>query len=307
MEFRGFPHAVVAVIAPVLKRFLGLDKVLICQKPAKIAAPLVLDSPHSGRIYPDDFDHACPRGLLEETEDSYVDELFGDAPRLGVPLLAAQFPRCYIDANRAVDDIDPLLLEAPWPGRINPSTRSDLGMGLIRRLYKSNKPEAIYARFLTPREIEQRIDKYYRPYHKALESLLDEAYQAFGGVWHLNCHSMPTPAPGMSKHTPDVVLGDRDGTSCDPTFTRFVATALKEMGYRVAVNRPYKGVELVRKFSSPAQNRHSLQIELRRSLYMDEQTRVRTQGFTTTRKNMQKLVKQVIDYTSESMADLAAD
>ena len=306
MEFKGFPLAVVAVIPPVLKRFLGLDKVLICQKPAKLAAPLVLDSPHSGRLYPEDFNHACPRTWLQETEDSYVNELFGDAPKLGVPLLAAQFPRCYIDPNRAEDDIDPLLLDAPWPGRLNPSTRSDLGMGLIRRLYKSNRPEPIYDRLLNPAEIERRLENYYRPYHSALEALLEDSYNAFGSVWHLNCHSMPAPSPGL-RHTPDIVLGDRDGTTCSGDFTRYVAAVLKDRGYRVAINRPYKGVELVRKFSNPAQNRHSLQIEVRRSLYMDEQTRSRAVGFTKTRANMQFLISQIIDYTRKNMTDLAAD
>lgn len=282
-----------------------MDKVLICQKPVRIAAPLVLDSPHSGNLYPDDFNHACPRAWLEETEDSYVHEIFADAPRLGVPLLAALFPRCYIDPNRAEDDIDPLLLDQPWPGRINPSTRSDLGMGLIRRLYKTNLPEPIYDRYLSPAEIEGRLEGYYRPYHNALKTLLDDAYGAFGSVWHLNCHSMP--APSQSRHTPDIVLGDRDGTSCDPGFTAHVATVLKNMGYRVAINRPYKGVELVRKYSDPGENRHSLQIELRRALYMDEHTRARTAGFTRTRANMQSLVRQIIDFTKKNMADLAAD
>ena len=307
MEYKGFPPAVLAVISPVLKRFLGLDKVLICQKPARQTAPLVLDSPHSGNRYPEDFGYACSRALLRETEDAYVDELFSDAASLGVPLLAAQFPRCYIDANRAEDDIDPLLLDAPWPGGLKPTTRSDLGMGLIRRLYKTGRPEAIYDRFLSPDEIRKRIDGYYRPYHDALEGLLEETYDAFGAVWHLNCHSMPAGVQSLSRHAPDIVLGDRDGTTCAGGFTRHVAETLKRMGYRVAVNRPYKGVELVRKWSDPEQNRHSLQIEIRRSLYMDEESRAKNGNFGRTRRNMQALLIEVIEYTKKNMADLAAD
>lgn len=282
-------------------------KVLICQKPARAAAPLVLDSPHSGNIYPDDFRHACPKEWLEETEDAFVDELFGTAPAQGVPLLSALFPRCYIDANRAEDDIDPLLLEAPWPGDINPSARSSMGMGLIRRLYKTAHPEPIYDRFLSPEEVENRLSGYYRPYHSALKGLLEETYSAFGAVWHLNCHSMPAAAGSPSRHAPDIVLGDRDGTTCDAGFTRHVAACLKQMGYRVAVNRPYKGVEIVRRYASPARNRHSLQIELRRSLYMDEQTRQKTAGFAHTRQNMSRLISQIIDFTRKNTIDLAAD
>jgi N-formylglutamate deformylase len=267
-----------------------------------MAAPLVLDSPHSGSRYPKDFGHACPRSWLRESEDAFVDELFGDAPALGAPLLSAQFARCYIDPNRAEDDIDPQLLETPWPGGAKPTARSDLGMGLMRRLYKSSRPEPIYDRFLTHAEIRNRINNYYRPYHEALESLLEETYSAFGCVWHLNCHSMPGPST-----TADIVLGDRDGESCAAGFTRHVASALRKMGYSVAINRPYKGVELVRKWSDPGKNRHSLQIEVKRTLYMDEQTRRKSPGFEGTRRNMRLLINHLIDYTQQNMATLAAE
>jgi N-formylglutamate deformylase len=307
MEFKGFPPAVLAVISPVLKGFMAEPKVLICQKPSRQAAPLVLDSPHSGNIYPEDFRPACPKEWLTETEDAFVDALFSTAPAQGVPLLSALFPRCYIDANRAEDDIDPLLLDAPWPGDINPSARSSMGMGLIRRLYKTAHPEPIYDRFLSPEEVEQRLSTYYRPYHSALKALLEETYNVFRAVWHLNCHSMPSTGGGSSRHGPDVVLGDRDGTTCDPGFTRHVSACLKQMGYRVAINRPYKGVEIVRRYAAPAQNRHSLQIELKRSLYMDEHTRQKSPGFAHTQQNMTRLISQIIEFTLKNTIDLAAD
>src|SRR5580704_17719371 len=109
-------------------------------EPSVAAAPLVVDSPHSGREYPDDFDFECSLDLLRQTEDSYVDELVAGAAQAGATVLAAQFPRCYIDVNRALDDIDPLVLAAPWPTPLNPSQRTLLGLGLVRRLCKSNVP-----------------------------------------------------------------------------------------------------------------------------------------------------------------------
>jgi N-formylglutamate amidohydrolase len=283
-----------------------VDGVYICQKPARPAAPLVLDSPHSGRVYPEDFNHACPKSWLEETEDSYVDELFGDAPERGVPLLSALFPRCYIDPNRAVDDIDPLLLDGAWPHSANPTARSSLGVGLIRRLHKQNSQREIYDRKLAVAEVEHRIDAYYTPYHAALKTLLDEAYAAFGAVFHLNCHSMPATATRASRPA-DIVLGDRDGTTCDAAFTRFAARSLKDMGYKVAVNHPYKGVELVRRYADPARNRHSLQIELRRTLYMDEQSREKHAGFARLKHDMARFTGQLADFARESAVDLAAD
>jgi len=284
-----------------------VSDVLICQKPPKQAAPLVLDSPHSGNVYPKDFRYDCPKAWLAETEDAFVDEIFGQAPQLGVPLLAALFPRCYIDANRAEDDIDPLLLEGTWPGPANPTARSAMGVGLIRRLFKQNDPQPIYSRPLTVAEIEHRINTYYRPYHKVLADLLETTHRDFGSVYHLNCHSMPCSPGGATRHMPDIVLGDRDGTTCDASFTQFAAKSLKEMGYRVAINKPYKGVEILRRHSAPAQNRHSLQIELRRGLYMDEASRRKTPLFARMRKNMTLFVTQMIDFTRKNSIDLAAD
>ncbi|MDE1151976.1 MAG: N-formylglutamate amidohydrolase [Micavibrio sp.] len=274
--------------------------ILICHNPKAQVAPLVLDSPHSGTVYPADFGYACPFSWLRETEDGFIDELFGAAPAHGVPLLTAQFPRCYIDVNRAVDDIDPLLLGEPWQGS-NPTARSAMGVGLIRRLHKQASPQPLYDRLLTRDEIQRRIDGYYTPYHLTLEELLMRTYADFGAAYHLNCHSMPGSAG------PDMVLGDRDGTTCTPALTRFVAQQLKGMGYRVAINRPYKGVELVRRFGRPAAGWHSLQIELRRGLYMNEVTREKGNGFSRLQANMTRLIDDLVDFTRKNSIDLAAD
>lgn len=266
----------------------------------------MLDSPHSGTRYPESFKHACPREQLRLTEDSYVDELFSGAVSLGIPLLSATFPRCFIDANRAEDDIDPLLFETPWPGA-QPTSRSGLGVGLVRRLLKQNSQTPIYAGPIAHDEVKSRIENYYRPYHNALESLLNGAFDAFGTYFHLNCHSMPDQNGGAARLAPDIVLGDRDGTTCTPMMTRFVQVTLRNMGYRVAINSPYKGVELVRKFGTPAQNRHSLQIEISRALYMDERSREKTEGFARLQRDMTQLVRQLIVFTTENSVDLAAD
>lgn len=282
-----------------------MDGVYICRKPDRIAAPLVLDSPHSGNVYPPDFHHACPRALLRDTEDAYVDDIFGAAPDTGVPLLSALFPRCYIDANRAPDDIDPLLLSSPWPGA-RPGPRSDMGLGLVRRLYKHSNPTPIYDEKLSPADIRARIDGYYTPYHDALKTLLDTAFDAYGAVFHLNCHSMPSQA-ATARLPADIVLGDRDGTTCDSAFTRFAAKALRGMGYRVALNSPYKGVELVRRYSDPRAGRHSLQIEIDRRLYMDEWTREKTHGFNPLKRDMTAFIGQLVDFSLQYCLPQAAE
>lgn len=94
----------------------------------------------------------------------------------------------------------------------------------------------------------------------------------------------------------DFVLGDRDGTTCDPALTTFVAGALRSFGYRVDINNPYKGVELVRAYSSPATGRHSLQVEINKRLYMNEATREKTAGFAPLKGHLTELVRAVLDY-----------
>jgi N-formylglutamate deformylase len=272
------------------------------QEPTGNPVPLVLDSPHSGTEYPDDFRPQVAHASLREAEDTFVDELFGAGPGLGAALIAARFPRSYIDPNRSLLDIDAALLDAPWPGPAVPSRKTELGIGLIWRKLDSGEP--IYDRKLSVDEVKQRIVRYHQPYQRAVKDALDRAYDHFGAVWHLNCHSMSALSgaiheEGPGKERADFVLGDRDGTTCDAQFTALVAQKLRALGYQVKINDPYKGVELVRAFSDPAQHRHSMQIEVNRRLYLDERTREKTAGFTRLKADLDELLRTVAAYAGE--------
>ena len=181
--------------------------------------PLVCDSPHSGTIYPPDFQSALALAQLRQTEDTDIEALWAGVPAVGGTLVAALFPRCYIDPNRALDDLDPSLLDGTWPVPLSPGPKSKLGYGLI--FSKVNADSPIYNRRLTVSEVQQRIDRYWQPYRSALDDEIQSAYQTFGCVWHLNLHSMPQNAYerlGIKTDKPlaDFVLGDRDGASCEP-------------------------------------------------------------------------------------------
>lgn len=266
--------------------------------------PLVLDSPHSGEDYPADFDHAPPRIEVRRAEDTHVARLYRSAPRHGATLIEATFPRSYIDPNRSLADVDPDLLADAWGEPLAPTRKTAQGIGLVWRIARSGVP--MYARKLAAAEVRARIERCWRPYHDAVATELDARHHSFGAVWHINCHSMPAVGdanaddPGRARA--DFVLGDRDGTTCDPAFTGAVAHALQDMGYDVARNDPYKGVELVKKHGRPAEKRHSLQIEVNRRLYMDEATLLPNDGYAKLERDLEKLLAEVASFIRRGLA-----
>jgi N-formylglutamate amidohydrolase len=266
--------------------------VLLRRDPHGEALPLVLDSPHSGALYPDDFLYCCPLPVLRRAEDSYVDELFAAAPGHGATLIAALFPRSYVDVNRAVDDLDPSMVAGVMPAFLVP--RPETRVGLVRRHAQPGVP--IYDKKLHPDDILGRIERYHTPYHRVLEETCARLHQEFGAVWHINCHSMPSRGTRREDRHGDFVLGDRDGTTCAAEFTDFVAGFLRGLGYDVRINEGYKGVEIVRRHGRPAENRHSLQIEVDRALYMDQKTLEKLPGFEALRGDLARLVEALVGF-----------
>ena len=264
--------------------------------------PLVLDSPHSGTAYPDDFAHACPRELLRRAEDTHVEKLYDFAPALGAHWVEALFPRSYLDANRALAEFDETLVDGPWPGE-TPRTEGErakvrLGKGLVWRLTDEGLP--IYDRRLSVAELQQRIERCWRPYHAAVARAIDQAHAQHGYSLHINCHSMPAVAASHATDHPglvhaDFVVGNRDHSTSSPQLAELVCQWLRQVGYSVWLNHPYKGVELVRRYGRPAEHRHSLQLEINRKLYMDEQTLQMHAGFQTLQGHLRALVQRLLD------------
>lgn len=263
--------------------------------------PLVLDSPHSGTQYPDDFAHACDPQVLRRAEDTHVERLYEFAPALGVAWIEALFPRSYLDANRDVTEVDVDMLDGPWSGPVAADERVlskvRLGKGLIWRMTDDGQP--IYARRLGVAEVQSRIDRCWSPYHAAVAQAIAAAHDRHGYSIHINCHSMPAVASSHATEFPglvhdDFVVGDRDGTTAHPELTRRVGEHLRGLGYSVSYNHPYKGVELVRRHSDPARHRHSVQLEINRRLYMDEQSLALSSGFGALQASLQSLVAMLL-------------
>jgi N-formylglutamate amidohydrolase len=249
-----------------------LDPPFTISTPKAQSAPFVLCSPHSGRVYPRDFlaQSRLDPLTLRKSEDCFVDMLFEDAAALGVPMIAARFPRAYLDVNREPYELDPELFADPLPEYANSrSVRVIGGLGTIARIVADG--EEIYHSRLHVEDALERIDQLYFPFHEALEALIAQTKEQFGYAILVDCHSMPSAQMAQSSGPrPDFVIGDRFGAACDPRLTRYLRDTLTTEGYDVQLNRPYAGGYITEHYGRPLRGVHAVQIEINRALYLDE-------------------------------------
>lgn len=263
--------------------------------PRQRSTSVVFASPHSGRDYPSGFLRraALDPHMIRSSEDAFVDRLFDAAPAHGAPLLAAVAARAYLDLNRAADELDPALIQGVRRAAHNPRIAS--GLGVIPRVVANGRP--IYRGKLTMAEARGRVDAVWRPYHGMLQRLLDESVAAFGEAILIDCHSMPHEAldqigpPGVRR--PDVVLGDRFGAAASSIVVEQVEAILTAAGLRVARNMPFAGAYITQAYGRPARRQHAIQIEIDRSLYMNERRIEPNGNFEAFRKLMGEVVEHI--------------
>ncbi len=256
--------------------------------------PVIFASPHSGRFYPADMRAAVDGLDLRRSEDALVDQLISAAPGLSIPLIQAHVGRAYLDVNRDCRDLDPDMFEVPLSDLlVQASPHVAAGFGIIAR--HVGQGQALYARKLTLAEAQARIDYVYRPYHAALQTLIDEALAHHRCAILIDWHSMPARAvagPSASRAC-DFVLGDRFGMACDIRLTRFVESELEAMGYRVQRNLPYAGGHTTARYGKPGQGINALQVEINRALYLDEDRITPNSGFDDLKADLETLTKRL--------------
>ncbi|MGE0224506.1 MAG: N-formylglutamate amidohydrolase [Acetobacteraceae bacterium] len=259
-------------------------------------APVIFASPHSGRVYTETFLAASRLDALglRRSEDSFVDDLFAAAPEHGAPLLSATFPRAWCDVNREAWELDPAMFADPLPPWVNTtSARVGAGLGTIARVVASG--EGIYRGKLRFADAEERVETCWRPFHDTLTALISATYAMYGFCLLIDCHSMPS-AGHMSRsglRQPDFILGDAHGTACSPRITRFVERTLSDLGYTVRRNDPYAGGFITRHYGRPRERIHALQIEVARSLYMDEVRIEQSAGFAGIQRDLTVLIAAI--------------
>jgi len=290
---------------PCFCRSVGEDA-LDLRQPQTRVLPLVLASPHSGADYPSGLLAASRLDpvTLRRSEDSFVNDLFGAAPKLGAPLLAARFPRAYLDVNREPWELDPTMFSDALPNYVNSrSPRVRMGLGTIARVVASG--EEIYARKLSFAEAKRRVDALYYPYHRALRRLVEETEAAFGGYLLIDCHSMPSAASAIGGETAaDFVLGDCHSASCAPRIIEATRAFLAERDFAVAINAPYAGGFTTGHYGSPRRARHALQIEVNRALYMDERRFKKKPGFNRLASDMTALIAHLGQLMQDTLGEL---
>ena len=256
-------------------------------------APLLLTSPHSGAHYPKSFIDASrlDAHAIRQSEDMFVDALLAHAPQHGIGVLSANYPRAYVDLNRAPYELEQALFKDVLPAHIDRhSARAAAGLGTVPRLVAENTP--IYDGKLSFAEAERRIETVYQPFHRKLADTLHALQTGFGYAVLLDTHSMPSQATRLSPEGRriDFVLGDRHGRSCDARLSDWLERALTARGWQVARNKPYAGGFITDRYGRPADGTHAVQIEINRAIYMDESNYTKHAGFTRLQNDLTELV-----------------
>lgn len=276
-------------------------------RPRRQLAPFVFNSAHSGRDYPARFLalSKLDARAIRQSEDAFIDDLFARAPHLGAPLLRAHFPRAYLDVNREPYELDQGMFRERLPEHFNTSSpRVSAGLGTIARIVSENRP--IYREPLTLADAHMRIEGIYRPYHRTLQKLLADTLAQFGVAVLIDCHSMPRLRRSGDRLAPDIVLGDRYGTTCAPALVALAETIFSSAGLKVARNRPYAGGYTTRSYGRPHYGVHALQIEISRSLYMHELTLHPHEGFAPVKSLIDRLIATLLSIDVLSLASDSA-
>ncbi|WP_337588976.1 N-formylglutamate amidohydrolase [Halocynthiibacter namhaensis] len=278
-------------------------------RPRSQSTAVIFASPHSGRAYTNSFlqSSVLDQLRLRSSEDAFVDVLFEDAPEFGAPLLCANTPRAYVDLNRAVDELDGALIHNVPKTRSNPRVAS--GLGVIPRVVANGR--AIYHGKMQLITAEQRLRDHWYPYHNALASLMGDTLHKFGQAMLIDCHSMPHEAldsvAGNDNKRPDIVIGDRFGSTCSGQITKHVAEGFRNAGFAVAHNVPFAGAYITQQYGRPSQGQHALQIEINRSLYMNEAHITPNANFHEFKAILNNVISDIADIARDPRALLAAE
>ena len=249
-------------------------------EPSTLTSGVVFALPHSGRDYGVSFlnQSILDKISIRSSEDAFLDQLTDGIEKYGAPKIIANAPRAFIDLNRSTDELDPALISGIKNNIRSPRISS--GLGVIPRVVSHGRE--IYRGKLSLEQAQSRIEYYWKPYHKDLANLLKRAQSIYGQSLLIDIHSMPHEAVSTQSsfiRAPEIIVGDRFGMSSDPEFTNLIVSILKQHGFRVAKNTPFAGAFITKHHGKIKERSHAIQLEIDRSLYMDEERISPNSGF----------------------------
>ncbi|MDB4208591.1 N-formylglutamate amidohydrolase [Amylibacter sp.] len=273
-----------------------IDECYILKEPEVQTTSMVFNSPHSGRSYSESFleNSLLKKPEIRASEDAYVDDLFSSVTEFGAPLLTAVAPRAFVDLNRQADELDSAIIQGVNKNILNSRVLS--GLGVIPRIV--SKGNNIQSGKMTIEQANLRLNKSYFPYHYKLKKLLDQTKLEFGKVILIDCHSMPMRSTHSLRSSdgksPNIVLGNRFGSSCSSDIMEQIKSSFEDAGFRVSQNIPFSGAYILKNYGRPSINEHAVQIEIDRGLYLNEKLVEKSDKYYDLKYKLKTVIRDIV-------------
>jgi len=232
--------------------------------------PILITVPHAGNIYPDLFIKNLKINLCEvrRIEDYQSNKILDQIDEQMADIIIAQCSRAVVDLNRSRNAIDNSMFTQVFEHEpVFEKQMIKYGLGVF--------PNKIFGKTILKSPLPfsyaiHMLEHYYDPFHKSLNKQIMYLNNTFGFCYHIDLHTMPSKALLNFKKEPDIVLGDNFGKSCSIELINYFQNVFQENGFTVEVNNPYAGGFITRNYGNPSKGVHTIQIEINRKIYMDE-------------------------------------
>ena len=253
--------------------------------------PFFATIPHSGCQIPKEayWLQKQPRLILLCDVDLFVDELYENfLKQLKIPFIVFPWHRYAVDANRLPGDKTSLTVQG--------SRKKSLREVSTEIHWKQTRKGDLLMKDTIPISLHKTlIKKYFDPFQEKIKKQF-ESYRkrGFSSVYHIDLHSMPGKGSSIhrdsGKKRSDVVISDREGRSAGKSFVKIVREAFESEGFNVSLNWPYKGGRITQTYGNPVKGQHTVQIELNRSLYMNETNFKKTKDFIPLQRKLNRVL-----------------
>ncbi|MEP2025956.1 MAG: N-formylglutamate amidohydrolase [Reichenbachiella sp.] len=252
-------------------------------EPKAIQVPILVSVPHCGTDIPDGIRDQYDPEMIKAIDDTdwFVDQLYDFVGDLGIKMVKAKYSRWVIDLNRNAES-KPLYNDGRVITALCPTTDFN-----DKNIYLNEGP--------SQEEINRRISSYYYPYYDQIRLELTKLQKQFKHVLFFDAHSIRQYVPGIrAEKFPDLILGDADEKAAALQIIEAATKVLSNTSYSFNHNHPFKGGNLTRTFGQPQKNIHALQLEMAKTVYMDD-------GETKYDENRANLVRQNLGQLFETL------